>query len=229
MFVDLDREPAMTGTPAPELDGLLRSCCRATGLDGAGVSIVDRDGTREPLYASDEVATVIERLQLTLGEGPCVDSSATGTPVLVADLTDPRDVVASRWPVFRNEATRTGARAIFAFPIRIGAIWLGAVDFYRQSPGPLSHPELSTALSSVEEVGLAVLEAPNRYGDPEATVTTTNMIVHQAAGMVMGQLDSSIEEAMVRLRATAFSEGLTINELAADVVNGRRRMSKENR
>jgi hypothetical protein len=228
MFVDLGREPVMIGTPAPELDGLLRSCCRAAALDGAGVSIVSSIGTREPLYASDEVADVIERLQLTLGEGPCVDASATGAPVLVADLSDPRDVAASRWPVFRSEATRTGARAIFAFPIRIGAIWLGAVDFYRQSPGPLSGPELSTALSSVEEVGLAVLEAPNHYGDAEAP-TITNMIVHQAAGMVMGQLDSSIEEAMVRLRATAFAEGLTINELAADVVNGRRRIVKETR
>lgn len=96
----------MIGTPAPELDGLLRSCCRATGLDGAGVSVVDRNGTREPLYASDAIAAVIERLQLTLGEGPCVDSGVAGTPILVADLTDPRDVVAGRWPVFRNEARR---------------------------------------------------------------------------------------------------------------------------
>lgn len=217
----------MIGGGAPELDGLLRSSCRATGLDGAGVSIVSLSGTREPLYASDETASVIERLQLTLGEGPCVDSSTTGSPVLVADLTDQRDVVASRWPIFRNEATRVGARAIFAFPIRIGAIWLGAVDFYRLSPGPLSQPELRTALSSVEEVALAVLEAPNHYGSPEAP-TTIDMVVHQAAGMVMGQLDSSIEEAMVRLRATAFAEDLTINELATDVVNGRRRIVKEN-
>jgi len=217
----------MNGTPALELDGLLKTCCRATGLDGAGVSIVDGDGIREPLFATDEVATVIERLQLTLGEGPCVDSAAVGTPVLVADLTDPRDLVASRWPVFRSEATRTGARAIFAFPIRIGAIWLGAVDFYRQTAGPLSQQGLSTVLSSVDQVGLAVLERPNHYGNPEAATTT--MIVHQAAGMAMGQLDSSIEEAMVRLRATAFAEGLTINKLAADVVNGRRRLSKETR
>ncbi len=216
----------MTGTPAPGLEGLLRSCCRAAGLDGAGVSIMDGDGGREPLYASDETATVIERLQLTLGEGPCIDSSGMGSPVLVPDLNDPRDVAVSRWPVFRNEATRTGARAIFAFPIRIGAIWLGAVDFYRLSPGPLNQPELSTALSSVEEVGLAVLEAPHQYGDSEAP-TSINMTVHQAAGMVMAQLDSSIANAMIRLRATAFAEGLTINELAADVVEGRRRFSKE--
>lgn len=43
----------------------------------------------------------------------------------------------------------------------------------------------------------------------------------------MGQLGSSIEEAMVRLRATAFAEDLRINELAVEVVNGRRRIVKE--
>lgn len=216
----------MIGHPGSEIDGLLRSCCRAAGLDGAGVSIADGGGAWEPLYATDEIATEIERLQLTLGEGPCIDSSATGSPILVPDLSDARNVDVSRWPVFRSEAARTGARAVFAFPIRIDAIWLGAVDFYRQSPGPLSQPELSTALSSVDEVGLAVLAAPHRYGDLDAPINI-NMAVHQAAGMVMGQLDSSVEEAMIRLRATAFAEGLTINELAADVLKGRRSFSKE--
>jgi hypothetical protein len=174
------------------------------------------------------VANEIERLQVTLGEGPCIDAFMTGTPVLVTDLTDPRDVESSRWPVFRNEATRIGARAIFAFPIRIGAISLGAVDLYRQTAGPLSRPELSSALSSMDEVGLAVLEAPDYYGDADAP-TIINMTVHQAAGMVMAQIDSSVEEALVRLRAAAFAEGLPLTELATDVVNGRRRFFKENR
>jgi hypothetical protein len=107
------------------------------------VSIVDGDGARDLLYASDEAAAVIERLQLTLGEGPCVDASSTGIPVLVADLSDPRDVVAHRWAVSRNEAMRTGARAIFAFPIRIGAIWLAGVEFWRRTPGPLTRTELT--------------------------------------------------------------------------------------
>lgn len=217
----------MGGTAVPQLEGLLRSCCRVTGLDGAGVSLMATDGTREPLYATDDVATEIERLQLTLGEGPCVDSSGGGSPILVPDLRDASDSVPARWPVFRGEATRLGVRAIFAFPIRIGAIELGAVDLYRRSPGALSGRELSSALSSVDEVGLAVLEAPDQYAHPSRP-PMTNMVVHQAAGMVMGQLDSSIEEAMVRLRATAFAEDRTVVELAADVVNGRRRLSKEN-
>ena len=216
----------MQGIVPPQLESLLLSCCGAARLDGAGVSIITRNGTREPLYATDDLATEIERLQLTLGEGPCVDSSTSGSPVLVPDLTDAGDVVARRWPVFREEATRLGARAIFAFPIRFGAIGLGAVDLYRRSPGPLEGRELTRALASVDGVGIAVLEAPEHYGDPSAPATT-NMVVHQAAGMVMAQLDSSIEEAMVRLRATAFAEGRTVNDFAVDVVNGRRRLSKE--
>ena len=216
----------MQSTVPPHLESLLQSCCLATGLDGAGVSIVTTNGAREPLYATDEVATQIERLQLTLGEGPCVDTSTFNSPVLVSDLTDPADAVAGRWPVFREEATRLGARAIFAFPIRFGAIGLGAVDLYRRSAGPLSGPQLGRALTSVDGVGLAVLEAPDQYGDPGAPAMTS-MVVHQAAGMIMAQLDSSIEEAMVRLRAAAFAESRTVNELAADVVNRRRHLAKE--
>ena len=216
----------MQDASSPPVEGLLRACCLATGMDGAGVSIMSTQGTREPLCATDDLATQIERLQLTLGEGPCVDSSTSGSPVLVPDLTDPDDAVAGRWPVFREEATRLGARAIFAFPIRFGAIGLGAVDLYRRSPGALSLSELGSALNSVDAVGLAVLEAPDQYGDLGAHATTS-MVVHQAAGMVMGQLDSSIEEAMVRLRAAAFAENRTVNELAVDVVNGDRHFSKE--
>jgi hypothetical protein len=228
MVVDLDLEQAMNGRRDPVIERLLRSACRGAELDGAGVSVLSSRGGPEPLYSSDDVAGTIERLQVTLGEGPCIDATASGSPVLVADLTDPRDVLASRWPVFRNEATKTGARAIFAFPIRVGAIALGAVDLYRQTAGPLSQLQLANALSSVEEVCLAVLETPDYYDDLDGP-TTIDMSVHRAAGMVMGQLDSSIEEAMVRLRATAYAEGLPLSELADDVVNGRRSFSREPR
>ena len=199
----------MNATPTPDLDGLLRSCCRAAGLDGAGVSIVDGQGAREPLYASDEVATVIERLQLTLGEGPCVDSAATGTPVLVADLTDARDAVASRWPVFRNEAN-TGRRQgdlRVPDPDRCDLAGRGRLLPSRHR-GPLSQPAAQHCPLLGRGRGPGRAGGAQRVRRPAAPVTT-NMVVHQAAGMVMGQLDSSIEEAMVRLRATAFAEGLT--------------------
>ena len=68
---------------------------------------------------------MIERPPADPRRGLRVDSTTTGTPALVADLTDPREDVAIRWPVFRNKATRIGARD-FAVPTRIGAIGLDA-------------------------------------------------------------------------------------------------------
>ena len=37
---------------------------------------------------------------------------------------------------------------------------------------------------------------------------TYRMVVHQAAGMAMMQLDTTIEEALLRLRATAYAEDI---------------------
>lgn len=215
-----------TRTPSEDLDRLLRSCCAEAGLDGAGVSMVTAKGSREPFHATDEIAREIERLQFTLGEGPCVDVSSGRGPVLVADISDERDDVWRRWPVFRGEAVRAGVRAIFAFPVRVGAINLGAVDMYRAAPGALTDRQVGAALSSVDRLAETLLDHPVGYRDHDPG-SVSDVLVHQAAGRVMVQTDSSIEEALVMIRATAFAEGVTVGHLAADVVNGRRRLSKE--
>ena len=46
-----------------------------------------------------------------------------------------------------------------------------------------------------------------------------NLIVHNAAGAVSVQLDVSITEALIRLRAYAFSHNRPLRDVAADVVS----------
>ena len=43
-------------------------------------------------------------------------------------------------------------------------------------------------------------------------------VVHQAAGMVAAQLDVSVGQALVRLRAYAFANDRSLTEVARDVV-----------
>jgi hypothetical protein len=47
--------------------------------------------------------------------------------------------------------------------------------------------------------------------------------------MVMVQLGSTIEEALVRLRATAYRDGRSVSELAAEVVARTYRFGEERR
>ena len=51
-------------------------------------------------------------------------------------------------------------------------------------------------------------------------------VVHQAAGMVAVQLAVPVEEALVRLRAHAFSSGRLVVDVATDVVNRRLRFDR---
>jgi hypothetical protein len=55
------------------------------------------------------------------------------------------------------------------------------------------------------------------------------MQVHQATGMVAVQLGVTVGEALLRLRAHAFTEGSGVAELAADVVARRVRFEMEDR
>ena len=50
------------------------------------------------------------------------------------------------------------------------------------------------------------------------------MEVYQAQGMVMVQLDVSLQEAMSRLRAYAYVNDRRLNDVAADIVTGKLRM-----
>jgi hypothetical protein len=171
---------------------------------------------------------VVEDLQFTLGQGPCFDSVATRSPILISDLASPEEAVAGRWPAFLDEALSHGIRAVFAFPLGHGATTLGTLDLYRRAPGPLDADQLRGALLTADVVGLALVAedaVPEEFDD----AGWFRMEVYRAAGMVMVQNGGTIEEALVLMRASAYGEGIPINQLAAEVVQGRRRFPRSSR
>jgi len=99
-------------------------------------------------------------------------------------------------------------------------------QLYRNDPGTLSSQELATALKSVDQIASVLLDLGVAGGDG-VSEPSYRMVVHQAAGMIMVQTGTNIAAALARLRATAFSEDVSINDLAADVVSGRRTFSEE--
>ncbi|HET7800324.1 MAG TPA: GAF and ANTAR domain-containing protein [Humibacillus xanthopallidus] len=210
---------------AGSLGRVTSAAIEQVGVDGMAVSVIARKGTPVILHTTDPVSEELDELQFTLGEGPGVDASTTGMPVLIADLEDRSGGVKNRWPVFRAEARRLGVRAYFAFPIRIGAIALGTVGLQRRESGDLDDHQLARALTMVDALAATLLDLGPAAHDEG--VPTYPVVVHQAAGMVMAQLGCSIDEAMIRLRGTAFAEATRVSTLAADIVAHRRRMEME--
>jgi hypothetical protein len=205
---------------------LCRVCPGIAGVTGAGVMLMSGDIPRGSLCTSDEVSHLIEELQYTLGEGPCVDAYQQDRVVAEPDLADP---VIRRWPAFSPPALQAGARAVFGFPLRVGTAHLGALNLYRDVPGPLSGDQHADALVVADVAARWVLEA--QAGAPLDAVAEEleisadfHFVVHNAAGMVSVQEGISVTEALIRLRAFAFSSDRLLADVAEDVVARRLRL-----
>jgi hypothetical protein len=199
---------------------LCQVCAEVVAVSGAGVMLMSGEVYRGSVCSSDEVSSRIEDLQYTLGEGPCVDAYAQDFPVLEPDLANPSE---PRWEAFRGPALAAGARAVFGFPIRIGAIRLGAMNLYKDRPGTLSDGQHADAMLMAETAGRAVLAMqanapPGALAEELEAGSDFHLVVHQASGMVAVQLGVSIAEALIRLRAYAFVQDCPLNDIAKGVV-----------
>ena len=200
-----------------------------TAMSGAGVMLLSDDRPQASICTTDAVSSLIEEVQYTLGEGPCVDAHRLGTVVVEADLAGS---AARRWTEFSPRAVDAGARAVFGFPIRVGAVRLGALNLYRDRAGPIGDEEHAAALVVADVAARSVLTAQANAAPGELSAdlgAETHLwgVVHQAAGMVSVQLGVPVAEALVRLRARAFATNQVVSDVASDVVERRIRFSAE--
>jgi hypothetical protein len=179
------------------------------------------------LAATDAPAALLEELQFSFREGPCVDAATWRRPVLEPDL---RLVSAGRWPGLLPALAGSPVRAVFAFPLQVGQIRIGVMDLYRDRPGMLSSPELDTALAYADAATSILLNVQN---DRTAEAVPDLLLdpvrhraqVHQATGMIMVQARVTIEEAFQLLTARSYADERPLLELAADVVARRVRFA----
>lgn len=207
-----------------------RVCAAAVDLvavSGAALSILSEGRYSATVCVSDDVAARLEELHVALGDGPGLDAHRSGRPVIEVDLAH---AAPDRWPSFTQSALEAGAGAVFAFPLRIGAIRVGILDLYRATPGPLTLTGFRDAvtlahLGTQAVVALSAQAPPGEFpGDlPDASLRAE---VHQATGMISAQLDAGIEEAFVRLQGHAFATGRRIGEVGDDVVARRLRFDE---
>jgi hypothetical protein len=213
-------ELSVGGEGAPSSARLCEASADILGATGAGIMLISGDVPRGSLCTTDGVSTLIEELQYGLGEGPCVEAYQTDRVVLEPDLADP---ATPRWPGFTPPALEAGARAVFAFPLRLGAVRLGALNVYRDRPAPLSDDQHTNGLVMADVITQWVLDMQS--GAPAGAVADKVELsadfhygLHNAAGMVSVQLDVSVTEALVRLRAYAFAHERPLSAVAEDVI-----------
>jgi hypothetical protein len=208
------------------VDWVCSAAVKLLSLKGAGVSLMVDGELRGAAGVSDPGIALVQELQLSLGEGPCLDAWEGRSPVIEGDLGASGG---ARWPMFAPAAVEQGVLSVFALPMGLGAIRVGVLVLYRGRTGMLSDQELTYGLVLADVATNVVLGlqagAPSDElhgmlaGEPPHWAE-----IHQATGMVSVQLGSSLDEAFVRLRAYAFAQNLGLREVANEIVNRRLRL-----
>jgi GAF domain-containing protein len=212
----------LVGSEVRELETkrLCAVCAEVTGMSGAGIMLMCDDLPRGSVCTTNAVSALIEELQFGLGEGPCVDAFHHERPVLEPDLASP---VVLRWIAFSGPAVTAGVRAVFGFPLQIGAVRLGALNLYCDRPGRLTDEQHADALVMADVAARAVLALqagapPGKLAEELSAGADFHSVVHQASGMVAAQLDVNVAHALIRLRAYAFGNDRPLSEVAKAVV-----------
>ncbi|NYJ74333.1 GAF and ANTAR domain-containing protein [Allobranchiibius huperziae] len=230
ILADLQSTASTVDGRATLPEALCATCATSLQVTGVGLALMSERGPEGLVAATDGLAKTMEDLQFDLGEGPCVDASAAMRPVLQPDL---RKTASARWPAFGPAVLEAGIEAIFAFPLQVGAIRLGVLDLYRDVPGPLSSETFRDALSfsdAATRLLLYLQEQMNNQGElhPDLLLAHHNRPeVHQATGMIAVQAAVGLAEALLVLRARAYSDGRSIVDVARDVVSGNLRFEPD--
>lgn len=191
----------------------------ATGLDGASITSFG-SGARagaETIAASDATAARIDELQLDLGVGPSWDAVARQVVQRVPHLADDE-----RWPVLRDATVLLGVGALFAFPVAFGGVSIGAVTTYAARSGDLDERLVDTLVAQTRVTAMLLMSAAVSEASREVSANPrSRRIVHQATGMVLARFGLEAPDALALLQAHAFSLGLPVAQVAADIVEGR--------
>lgn len=215
-------------TSATLTDDLCAPFVHAIEVAGAAVSTLGNPFGSQTVCASDATASRIDEIQIDLGEGPCWQSLVTRVPVLAPDLQLHEG---ERWPVARDALRSTGVGGLYAFPLFVGAIDVGSVDLYTVTPLTLSAIQIEHASAlariltrQVMRRSMAALDEADR-GMPGGSHSRRE--VHQATGMLAAQMKVAVGDAALFLRAHAFAEGMSVLEVANDVIDRRRSFTVE--
>lgn len=203
---------------ADEVD-LTSTVLRAVPVSGAAVSTLGILG-QETVASSDDLAARIDELQFDLGEGPCWDVVAYGEPVFEPEIqTRPRH----RWPAFMEAVRREPIGSLFAFPLSIGALNIGALDLYHVEPAALSDEHTRQVAAMAEMISRHVMRRALRIAGEHEPAETAHgrRAVHQATGFVIAQLELSPEDAHLMIQGQALAQGRSMAEIALDIIERR--------
>jgi hypothetical protein len=189
--------------------------CAVPGVEAAGIAVRERDGSLVSRAHSTETAARLDRAQLTLLEGPCIDAITGRSSVLLPDAR-----IETRWPRFVPQAVRFGMRA--SLSVRLAAVTTPVGSLNLHATGRALDNDVTRARTQwyaviYGTVAALALSGADRVENLERGVASRD-VIGQAKGILMNRYGVEADEAFDRLRRASQHANIKLIDVAAWVV-----------
>lgn len=193
---------------------LADACVELLDVDSAGLMLDDLRGGLQLAASSSDLIHQLEIVELETGQGPCLDSFATGEAV--SNIT--RAEAEKRWPQFAVATREAGVLAVHALPLRLRGRVIGAMNLCSTHSEEISADDIALGQAFADMATIAILQEratseSSTLAEQLQTALNNKVLIEQAKGMIAERMQISPSDAFELMRNHARTNR---NKLLAD-------------
>ncbi|MDF2830138.1 MAG: hypothetical protein K0R01_3421 [Mycobacterium sp.] len=181
------------------------------GVDFADILLVDA-GRARSVAPTRPGAVELDQVQLSFGQGPCLEAATTGSTIRSEDMTQEQ-----RWPDFAAAAMRVGVFGMISFQLLPHGKTSGALNLFSHRPLSLDPRGETTGalLATLATVALVTAASNQQF---EAALVSRD-VIGQAKGMLMHHYKVDAGRAFDMLKVLSQNENTPLRLIAERVID----------
>lgn len=170
------------------------------------------------ISGSSETAIALDRIEQTLGDGPCVDALENGVPVILSDVHQDQ-----RWPEYQLALAAAGIESALGVPMDLAHESGAVLNFFAPRPRVFDDDVVASASRFAEMASKALrlairLAASDQRGQDLKSAMENRTVIDLACGMIMAQNRCSQDDAFNILRRASSDRNQKLHLVALSVV-----------
>ncbi|MGV0793172.1 GAF and ANTAR domain-containing protein [Mycolicibacterium sp. XJ1819] len=184
------------------------------GADTVGVLLVGKGGKFESLAGTSELPHTLDEIQMTYGEGPCVQAALDRLILRTDDFR-----CEDRWPRYAAAAVEHGVLSGLSVKLYTAERTAGALNMFGFRPNAFDAEDETTGAILAAHAAAALLAS--RRGEQLQSALTTRDRIGQAKGIIMERYGVDEVAAFEMLKRLSQDSNVRLADIAQRVIDTR--------
>lgn len=212
-MAQLARQLAVPLSVDQVLDGVIKTVLDIIpGADVAGFLLLTKSGKFETRAPSSELMLELDRLQVALAEGPCIEAAIDELVVRTDEFQREQ-----RWPRYSAAVLELGLRSALSVKLYTSQRNAGALNIFSYQPEAFSPEDEAVGQVLASHAAAAILAS--RQGEQLQSALSSRDLIGQAKGVIMERYHVDAVRAFEMLRELSQSANVKLVDIAKRVID----------